>query len=103
MGRCIIGALVFGFSYRKRVKKTKNPVADDKNGKTPSRHVQETTTLNSNPDTWFTTKPNPLSLTQSEKYSFGVPFDKISSNNDKIYLFKFSNFLGVSKQPQTNL
>ena len=100
IGRCIICTLILGFSYRKRVKSTKNPVADDKNCKILSRHVQEPATLNSNQDTWFTTKPNPLSLTQSENYSFGASFDKISSNNDKIYLLKFSNFLGVSKLPK---
>ena len=48
----------------------------------------------------FTTKPNSLSLTQSENYFFGVSFDKILSNNDKIYQIKFLNILGVSKPPQ---
>ena len=51
----------------------------------------------------FTTKPNSLSLAQSENYFFGASFDKILSNNDKIYVLKFSNFLGVSKPLQTNL
>ena len=92
IGKCIICALILEFLYPKRVKKTKNPVADDKNCKIFSRHVQKPTTVNSNQDTIFTTKPNPLSLTQSENYSFGASFDKISSNNNKIYLFKFSNF-----------
>ena len=68
----------------KTVKKTKNPVADDKNCKIFSKNVQEPNTLNSNQDTWFTTKPNPLSLTQSENYSFWASFDKILSNINKI-------------------
>ena len=42
-------------------------------------------------------------MTQSENYSFVASFDKISSDNDKFYVFKFPNFLGVSKPPQTNL
>ena len=48
----------------------------------------------------FTIKPNPLSLTQSENYSFGASFDKILSNNKKIYLLKFSNFQGLLKPPK---
>ena len=40
-----------------------------------------------------------LSLIQSENYSFMASFDKISSNNNKIYLLKFLNILGVSKTP----
>ena len=100
IGRYTICVLILGFSHPKTVKKTKNPVADDKNCKIFSRHVQEPTTLNSNQDTWFTTKPNPLSMTQSENYSFGASFDKIFSNNNKIYQLKFSNFLGVSKPPK---
>ena len=47
----------------------------------------------------FTKKPKPLSLTKSENYSFVASFDKISSNNKKIYLLKFSNFLGISIPP----
>ena len=92
IGRYTICVLILGFSHPKTVKKTKNPVADDKNCKIFSRHVQEPTTLNSNQDTSFTTKPNPLSMTQSENYSFGASFDKIFSNNNKIYLLKFSGF-----------
>ena len=84
IGRCTICVPILGFSHPKTVKKTKNPVADDKNCKILSRHVQEPITLNSNQDIIFTTKPNPLSLTQSENYSFGASFDKILSNNDKI-------------------
>ena len=84
----------------KKVKKTKNPVADDKSCKIFSRHVQEPTTLNSNQDTVFIAIPNHLLLTQSENYSFGASFDKIFSNNNKIYLLKFSNVLGVSKPPK---
>ena len=103
IGRYTICVLILGFLHPKTVKKTKNPVADDKNCKIFSRHVQELTTLSSNQDTWFTTKPNPLSLTHSENYSFGASSDKISSNNNKIYLLKFSNFLVISKPPQTNL
>ena len=103
IGRYTICVLIVGFSHPKTVKKTNNPVADDKNCKIFSRHVQEPTTLNSNQDAWFTTKLNPLSLRQSQNYSFGASFDKIFSNNNKIYLLKFSNFLGVSKPPQTNL
>ena len=99
IGRYTICVLILRFSHPKTVKKTKNPVADDKNCKIFSRHVQEPTTLNSNQDTRFTTKPKPLSMTQSENYSFGASFDKIFSNNNKIYLLKFSNFLGVSKLP----
>ena len=64
---------------------------------------QEPTTLKSNQDYVFTTKPKLLSLTQSENYFFGSSFDKISSYNDEIYLLKFSNFLGVSRVSQTNL
>ena len=45
----------------------------------------------------FTTKPKPLSLTQFENYSFGASFDKISSNNDKI----FKSFRDL-KTPQAN-
>ena len=101
IGRCTICVLILGFSHPKMVKNTNNPVADDKNCKIFSRHVQEPTTLNSNQDTWFITKPKPLSLTQSENYFFGASFDKILSNNNKFYLFKFPNFLGVSKPPQT--
>ena len=82
------------------VKKTKNPVADDKNCQIFSRHVQKPTTLKSNRDIMFTEKPNSLSLIRSENYSFGASFDKISSNNDKIYPPKFSNSLGVSKPPK---
>ena len=70
IGRCTICVLILGFSHPKTVKKTKNPVADDKNCKIFSRHVQEPTTLNSNQDTWFTTKPNPLSLTLLEISKF---------------------------------
>ena len=84
IGRCTICVLILGFSHPKTVKKTKNPVADNKNCKIFSRLVQEPTTLNSNQDTWFTTKPNPLSLTQSENYSFGASFDKILSNINEI-------------------
>ena len=51
--RCTIRVLILGFSHPKTVKKTKNPVADDKNCKVFSRHVQEPITLNSNQDTWF--------------------------------------------------
>ena len=69
--------------------------------RTNSQHVP--TTLKSNSDYIFATTSNPSSLTQSENYSFGASFDKISSDNDKFYVFKFSNFLGVSKPPQTNL
>ena len=36
-----------------------------------------------------------MSLTQPENYSFGASFDKISSDNMKIYQLKFSNFLVV--------
>ena len=100
IGRYTICVLILGFSHPKTVKKTKNPVADDKNCKIFSRHVQEPTTLNLNQDIWFTTKPNPLSITQSENYSSGASFDKVFSNNNKIYLIKFSNFLGVSKPPK---
>ena len=100
---CTICALILGFLHPIRVKKTKSPVADDKNCKNFSRHVQKLTTVNSNQDTMFTTKPKSLSLTQSEKYSFGASFEKILSNNNNIYLLKFSNFLGVSKPTQTNL
>ena len=84
IGRCTICVLILGFSLPKLVKKTKNPIADDKNCKIFSRHIQEPITLSSNQDTWFTTKPNPLSLTQSENYSFGASFDKILSNYVKI-------------------
>ena len=98
-----ICVLILGFSHPKTGKRTNNPVADDKTCKIFSRHVQEPTTLNSNQDTWFTTKPSPLSMTQSENYSFGASLDKIFSNNNKIYLLKFSDFLGVSKPSQTNL
>ena len=101
--RCTICVLILGFSQPKTVRKTNNPVAEDKNCKIFSRHVQEPITLNSNQDTWFTTKPKPLALTQSENYSFGASFDKILSNINKIWLLKFSNFLGVSKPSQTNL
>ena len=79
---------------------TNNPVAGDKIGQILSRHLQEPTTLNSNQDIWFTTTSNPLSLTQSENYSFGASFDKISSDNNKFYVFEFPNFLGVSKPPK---
>ena len=48
----------------------------------------------------FSTKPKSLSLTQSAKYSFVASFDKISSNNIKISLLKFFNFLGVAKPPE---
>ena len=103
IGRCTICALILRFLYPKKVEKIKSPVADDKNCKIFSRHVLEQTTLNSNQDTWFTTKPKPLSLTQSENYTFVASFDKISSNNNKIYLLKFSNFKRVSKPSQKNL
>ena len=103
IGRCAICSLILGFLYPKRVKKSKSPVANDKNCKISSRHVQEPTTLNSNQNTMFTTKPNPLSLTHCGNYSFGASFDKISSSNNKIYLLKFSRFSVVSKRPQTNL
>ena len=43
-----------------------------------------------------------LKITQSENYSFVTSFDKISSNNDKIYIKKCSNFLSVSKSSQKN-
>ena len=82
--RCTICALILIFSHPKTVKKTKNPVADDKNCKIFSRHVQEPITLNSNQDTSFTTKPKPLLLTLSENYSFGALFDKILSNINEI-------------------
>ena len=97
--RCIICALILGYSYRKRVKRTKNPVADDKNCKILSRHVQEPTTLNSNQNTWFTTKPNPLSLTQSENYFFGASFDKISSNDKNLPIQIFKFFRGLKTPP----
>ena len=84
IGRCTICVLNLGFSHSKTVKKTKNPVADDKICQILSRHMQEPVTLNSNQDTWFTTKPKPSSLTQSENYSFGASFDKILSNINKI-------------------
>ena len=100
IGRYTICVLILRFSHPKTVKKTKNPVADDKNFKIFSRHLQEPTALNSNHDTWFTMKPNPLSIRQPENYSFAASFDKIFSNNNKIYLLKFSNFLGVSKPPK---
>ena len=45
-------------------------------------------------------KANPLTLKQSENYSFVASFDKISSNTKKFYSLKFSNFLGVSKALQ---
>ena len=46
----------------------------------------------------FTAKPlKPLSLRQSENYAFGASFDKISSNNDKIYIFKL--FRGLKNPP----
>ena len=48
----------------------------------------------------FFKKANLLTLTLSENYSFGASFDKISSNNNEIYLLKFSNSLGVSKSPE---
>ena len=101
--RYTICVLILGFSHPKTVKKTKDPVADDKNCKIFSRHVQEPNTLNSNQGTWFTTKPNPLSLTQPQNYFFGASFDKIFSNNNKFYLLKFSNFLGASKPSRKSL
>ena len=100
IGRCKICAVILEFFYPKRVKRTESPVADNKNCKIFSRHVQKPTTLKSNRDIMFTRKPKPLSLTQSENYSFGTSFDTISSNNKKIYLLKFSNFLGVSNRPK---
>ena len=45
-------------------------------------------------------KPHPLSLTQSENYSFVASIDKILSNYKKIYLLKILNYLGVSKHPK---
>ena len=48
----------------------------------------------------FTRKPKFLPLTQSKNYSFVVSSDKISKNNKKIYLLKFSNYLRISKHPQ---
>ena len=44
-----------------------------------------------------------LSLTQSENHFFVASFDKILCNNKKIYLLKFSNYLGVSKHSQNIL
>ena len=48
----------------------------------------------------FTTKSKPLSLTQSEKYFFEASFDKILSNDKKLYLSKFSIILEISKPPK---
>ena len=47
----------------------------------------------------FTTKPKHLSLTQSENYFFGASFNKILSNNNEIYFFIFSSFLGSQNIP----
>ena len=45
-------------------------------------------------------KANPLSLTMNKNYCFVASFDKISSNNENIYLLNFLNFLGISKSPK---
>ena len=44
-------------------------------------------------------EPNPLSLTQSENYSFVASFDKISSNNKNLPI-KFLKFFRGLKPPQ---
>ena len=47
-------------------------------------------------------KPNPLSLTQSENYSFGAHWTKFQAmiKNLPIKIFRI---LGISKPPYTNL
>ena len=60
---------------------------------------QEPTTLKSNRDFMFSRKANSLSLTQTENYSFGASFDKISSNDKEnlpITIFKFIRGLNTS-------
>ena len=103
IGRYTICVLILEFLYQKTVKKTKNPVADDENCKIFSRHVQEPTTLNSNQDTWFTTKPNSLSLTQSENYSFGTYLTKFLAIIIKFTYYNFPIPKGSQNPPQTNL
>ena len=99
IGTCVICALILRF-YTQNGSKHQQPSCRRQN-RPNSQHVP--TTLKSNSDYIFTTIPNPLSLTQSENYSFGASFDKISSDNNNFYAFEFPNVLGVSKPPQTNL